>query len=367
MDPIAHTLTAATLGQTGLKKLSPLGMATLLLAANLPDIDAVFMLFGADSALYHRRGWTHGILALALLPLMLVTLVIAYDRLIRLRLHPDKCPVNVKFALLLSLIGMLSHQFLDWLNTYGVRLMMPFSQKWFYGDILFIIDPWMWLLMAASVVLAYSRHQVGKVLWMLLGATTTMLILTSALVPTLAKILWLTGIFLIMGLRFYRIDGMKNQKLAYSWLFLLCCYLGFTGLGNNYVRRQILQNDFAGSATTVSDVMIGPLPANPFQKFLIVATDTHYHAYTFRFWGQPRMEKAYEAVPIQAPDEIVRAALASPELKGFSQWMRFPFYTVEPQDGGFLVSIRDLRYVYPHGPPGPGIGFAKVFVKRSEL
>ncbi len=30
---------------------------------------------------------------------------------------------------------------MDWLNSYGVRLLMPFSNRWFYGDALYIVDP----------------------------------------------------------------------------------------------------------------------------------------------------------------------------------------------------------------------------------
>ena len=35
---------------------------------------------------------------------------------------------------------MLGQPLLDWLNTYGVRFLMPFDGTWFYGDALFIID-----------------------------------------------------------------------------------------------------------------------------------------------------------------------------------------------------------------------------------
>ena len=34
---------------------------------------------------------------------------------------------------------------MDVLNSYGVRLLMPFSGRWFYGDALYIVDPWLYL------------------------------------------------------------------------------------------------------------------------------------------------------------------------------------------------------------------------------
>ena len=56
---------------------------------------------------------------------------------------------------------MLSHPFLDWLNNYGVRLLMPFSDRWFYGDTLFIVDPWLWLILGGGVMLAWTSHTRG--------------------------------------------------------------------------------------------------------------------------------------------------------------------------------------------------------------
>ena len=47
--------------------------------------------------------------------------------------------------LLLSYIGVLLHVFMDFTNSYGVRLLMPFSERWFYGDALYIVDPWLYL------------------------------------------------------------------------------------------------------------------------------------------------------------------------------------------------------------------------------
>ena len=74
MDPIAHTLFGATLAETGLKKLSRLATPTLIIGANLPDIDAVVTVLGRDTSLLLRRGLTHGVLALAVLPLWSICL-----------------------------------------------------------------------------------------------------------------------------------------------------------------------------------------------------------------------------------------------------------------------------------------------------
>jgi nucleoside-diphosphate-sugar epimerase len=41
MDPVCHTLAGAAIGEAGLKQRTSLGMATLIVAANLPDVDVL--------------------------------------------------------------------------------------------------------------------------------------------------------------------------------------------------------------------------------------------------------------------------------------------------------------------------------------
>ena len=72
-------------------------------------------------------------------------------------MHSGDPPIRPVQLLLLSYIGVILHVLMDLLNNYGVRLLMPFSQRWFYGDVLFIIDPWLWIDLGAGVWLARRR------------------------------------------------------------------------------------------------------------------------------------------------------------------------------------------------------------------
>ena len=72
MDNLTHSLFGAALGQIGLKRRTGLAMPTLIIAANLPDIDAAcFAWLDGLEHLAFRRGITHGPIALLLLPLLL--------------------------------------------------------------------------------------------------------------------------------------------------------------------------------------------------------------------------------------------------------------------------------------------------------
>ena len=160
MDNLTHSLAGALLGQMGLKRLGGRSMPVLIIAANIPDIDAFAMLLGTEG-LAIRRGVTHGPLAMLLLPPLLVGLVLAWERW-RLERGP---PVRAGPLLLLAYIGTLSHPALDYLNSYGIRLLEPFSSRWVYGDTLFIIDVWIWAAMIAGLWISRRREKLGRRNW----------------------------------------------------------------------------------------------------------------------------------------------------------------------------------------------------------
>ncbi|QKG71725.1 metal-dependent hydrolase [Erythrobacter mangrovi] len=164
MDNLTHSLVGALIGQAGLKKKTGLAMPALIIGANLPDVDAacLFWLDGVEH-LGFRRGITHGPPALVLLPLVLAGLLWGFDRWQAKRgSRPEgRLPVSFKWLYLLSFIGCLTHPALDWLNVYGIRLLEPFSSRWFYGDTLFIIDVWLWALMGFATWFSLRRERQG--------------------------------------------------------------------------------------------------------------------------------------------------------------------------------------------------------------
>lgn len=159
MDNLTHSLVGAIIGQTGLKQRTGLGMAALIIGANLPDIDAVYAVGGTAASLQMHRGITHGPLALILMPAVLAALLAGFDRWQdrRGKRPPGRLPVRFGWLHLLALIGCATHIAFDWSNSHGVRLLEPFSSRWFYGDLLFIIDIWLWL--GFGIALWRSRHR----------------------------------------------------------------------------------------------------------------------------------------------------------------------------------------------------------------
>lgn len=164
MDNLTHSMLGAVLGQTGLKRKSGLGMAALVIGSNIPDIDATCTVLGTQS-LAMRRGLTHGPLALLVLPLLLTGALILFDRwqTRRGKRPQDRLTIHVGWLIALSLIGMVGHLAMDWLNSYGIRLLEPFSSRWFHGDTLFIIDLVLWVLLIGGFVWSRraEKHRIG--------------------------------------------------------------------------------------------------------------------------------------------------------------------------------------------------------------
>lgn len=166
MDNLTHSLIGAALGQAGLKRRTGLAMPALIIGANLPDIDAGCVVYGIES-LSMRRGITHGPIALVLLPLLLAGALWWFDRWQERRgKRPEgRLPVRFGWLFALSFVACLTHPLFDWFNNYGIRLLEPFSRRWFYGDTLFIIDPWILAMLGAGIWYSLRRERKLDARW----------------------------------------------------------------------------------------------------------------------------------------------------------------------------------------------------------
>jgi inner membrane protein len=158
VDNLTHTLTGALLGRAGLKRLTGRATAALVISSNLPDIDSwVAPLLGLQPIAVHR-GFTHGIGGMLTLPFLTAAMIFIWEKL-----RPGKNSLPVRFwaLLLLAFIGGVGHSLLDWLTSYGTRLLDPLSQQWFYGDAWFIVDPWVWIAIIVGLELSWRAERRG--------------------------------------------------------------------------------------------------------------------------------------------------------------------------------------------------------------
>jgi inner membrane protein len=302
LDNLCHTLVGAAIAQASPLRRTPLALATCMVGANLPDVDGLIYVFGNGGvdALAFRRGWTHGILAMAVLPFLLAGLMLAFDRFVRRRLRPERPPALWKPLLILSAITVLSHPLLDFLNTYGVRFLAPFSWKWFYGDALFIIDPWVWIALAVGIFLSSRRRRRAS--------------------P----------------------DPERPARIALVLTAVYVVSMIFSGV----VGRFAVNRSVPGSERR----MVGPQPLNPLRRQLVLDFGETYRYGSVEFRPWPRTEVARGDDPKGADDPVAKAAAATDPGRKFLSWSRFPIYRVEREtDGGARVEIADARYPPFHG------------------
>lgn len=137
MDNITHTLVGLMLSRAvfdSSKARGEKGMPLMLmLAANVPDVDGYAIFTDNLTYLQVHRGYLHSFAfapLMALAPLLLVKLIAR-----------TRVTMGTAVTYLGCLLAVLSHLLLDWTNVYGVRLMLPFSAKWYRLDISNLIDP----------------------------------------------------------------------------------------------------------------------------------------------------------------------------------------------------------------------------------
>lgn len=141
MDNLTHTLTGLVLSRAGLNRISPHATLLLVVAVNAADLDVTAALTGPAAYLHYHRGPLHSLVAMPVLALLVVALV---RLLLRKRFSWPR-------AYLVSLIGVASNPLFDYANTYGVKLLWPFSPRWMHADFIPILDPWILVLLAGAL------------------------------------------------------------------------------------------------------------------------------------------------------------------------------------------------------------------------
>ena len=305
LDNLCHTLVGVTIAQAGFRSRTSRAVLTGAIAANLPDLDVLVFLTDVPSVAF-RRGVTHGLPAQLLLPLGLAAIVWAVGRRRSSGADP---PVSFWWLLALSYLGVLTHVYMDLLNTYGVRLLSPLSPRWFYGDSVFIIDPWLWLMLGAGALLA-------------------------------------------------RRSSPRAARVA---VVAATLYIGAM-VGSGRAARAIVEDAWtARTGQAPRALMVGPAPFSLLGKTIIVDAGDHYVEGTFRWWpatvtfGEGRTPKNADAAG------VAKARQDRP-VQGVLVWSRYPFREVSESPAGHTVTLGDMRF-----RSGPGRGTFRATVETSNV
>lgn len=355
MDNLTHSLVGITAAKAGLERLSP-GAATLcVLAANAPDADIIVLAFGDRwDFLQHHRGITHSIVGVISLAFLLPLIFYAVDRLSsRFRNEPPK--TKLKGLLIASFIASATHPLLDWTNNYGIRFFLPWSQKWSYGDLVFIVDPYLWVILGGAAFLLTAKTRFYKGVWIVIAAGLTFLIIASprstALPnPRLIALLWIVALVALIVL-FLKDAGRRwGSKIAFVAIALVFCYWALLGFAHsNAIARgsEEATKLAAANGETVARFAAMPRLANPFRWDGVFETNRAMYRFEIGLIGAQNAESSVR-YPKAAADLVETVSQQRP-ARVFLGFARFP--VMQLADPGCttrtLVQLADLRYTEP--------------------
>lgn len=292
MDNLTHSLVGWALAETGLKRRTRKGLAACVLAANMPDID-VFFGWAPWAPLATHRGFTHGLVGgVLVMPPLLAALLWLLDRWQMTRGATFKSGLPMRFGWLLALcyLGALTHPLLDLQNTYAVQLMAPTSAHWFHTDGLFIVSPWLLLMLGLGLWFSRRWKRGGPAILALSGVVGFVLLnigisaLAWQAVPRAARA---DRVFAAPEpLAFWRRDVAWREH-------------GMIGFG--WFDPAVSTEQLSGVDEPIRDRMNAPI--------------------------------------------VRRAAVATPEVRKFLAWSQLPFATVRQQGCEAKVTFRDARFL----------------------
>lgn len=383
MDNITHALAGMLLAEAVVQLFTPetqrpkpgfrrAAWLASAVANNFPDLDFIYLGItpGKIGYLLHHRGHTHTLVAALLLGVLTFFGVRALARRLRAGLDARE----ERAILGLSLAGGWLHIGMDLSNNYGVHPFWPLHDGWFYGDTIFIIEPWFWLLTVPPLLLAAERRAARIAL---------------GLIPLLGIVLaWVTPIAgvgtaaaltigaALSGFAAYRLRS-RTRALAAIGASLAVVVVFSTG---SRLAKAQMRTAETGLREPAFDFVATPAPANPL-CWNVISIGRHADRYELRVatvsvapalvtavaCGVEPTGKTANLRRSELPDTagvawegVWRAPLAQLrtlarercDVAAFLRYARVPFWLERPA-GELLVG--DLRY---DREPGPG--FAEV-------
>lgn len=302
MDNLTHTITGIVLARAGLGRSLPRAAWLLALASNAPDLDAITSLDSSLAYLHHHRGWTH---AFAFSPAVALFVLPVWAWLVR-----KHSPSARQFAAawLVATAGAAAHHLMDWLNVYGVRLLLPFRSDWYRLDLLYIVDLWVWLILFMAIA-----------------------------VPALTR--------LVYG----EIGAKAGSGRGAAWfaIILLAAYFGLRHETHARALSQLDSRIYGGLPPLRSAAVPGPL--NPLHWTGLIETRQAWHIVDIDLTRpfDPESGVSFHRPGLTPAVEAVRRTETAQKFLGFSQWPLWRIVPAPGEPGSVDVYIHDIRF----GPP----------------
>ncbi len=314
MDNITHTLTGLALSQAGLNRKTRFATLALVVGVNLPDLDLLWSSGGGGANyLKYHRGITHSLLGVTVLGAALAGLLYYLGR----QFPKSKAeaieapkvnapPLDVRWLLGICWIATGSHLLMDFTNAYGVRLFLPFSDRWYAWDIMPIVD----LLLLLALILGLGIPALLRAISEEVGAS----------------------------------KPAYQRGAIFSLVFLVLLW----GL-RDLAHRRVLGMLDGHTYEDENPVNLGAFPTfvNPFAWTGVVETSSSFHLLSVNALASDVDPRQSRDFPKPEPSPPLEAALKTQTGIVFAHFSRFLWSQVEETDEGDEVTLRDLRFASP--------------------
>ncbi len=251
------------------------------LASNFPDLDLVLtpLLPEPLGYLLHHRGHTHTFLyALpqALLVFATVWLLVPAARRLFRQSKAARLGIGLSIAL-----GLVLHIAMDYLNSYGIHPFHPFDSRWFYGDMVFILEPVFWVTFGIPLILMIPKRWLRWLLMAALPAALFYFTLREYLLWQSLAALLLLGVFLAFMQRGAHKDGVGTLLVSFA---VGAVFVATQAWSSRQAWETLADlREERGLSGTMLDAALSPFPANPLcWTFVSVETDVSAGTYSLR-------------------------------------------------------------------------------------
>lgn len=362
MDTLTHTLTGWTIArclpqQRWGKWVAP----TAIVAANLPDFE-FFFVPPSDKAAYllNHRGWSHGLLGITLEVVAWTAIVVLVLFCRRRRILWSRA-TGLRVLLVVA-GGAYSHLLLDWFNSYGVRPLYPIDKAWYYGDLVFLMDPWIWLTLAGTLFLGSrfaceaDRSKLGHRLFMLVWIVgwvypTTIIVLATLrhVAPPAVIIIWLAVVAVLFTVRAFLKTSQHPRRLSVAAVLLVAGYISWLA-HLSHVAKAIAVSEFRDHAAASRNdgaelglteelrASVNPSPGIPWQSKVLIQNRSSVYGYDVNALDSKIVDRQVRATNLDDPG-LARIR----NTAQFKAWASFARHPIVRREGETLF-LGDARY-----------------------
>jgi inner membrane protein len=276
-------------------------------------------------------------------------------------------------------VSTFSHLLLDWTNSYGVHPFWPANNRWRYGDTVFIIEPWLWVVSIPTLVAASTRRIARTVLSIILLAGLALAWRVDFVSSGAATALTLGALLFVALARFLGSEARVAVAIA-GWVVVTLLMAAAMHTAREIALGAAREAD---PTAAMLDVVVSPLPANPIcaEVITVEQAGVMYRAATARVSIAPAVAPAERCGTRQVTGSLIASSRrrSTPAVHWDGEWsaptvelatlarescvalaaMRFIRVPIWSAVGDSTVLIGDIRY-----GGGAGNGFTDVRVPR---